>query len=301
MSETEMLRRLRLSSNLAYFFSVIFVAAGIGIFWLSQNSASPVNLSYFEIVSGALFWAAIGFGIRRKSRVAAVLALANVGAGIGLAFYLQATAADPINPATLLIALLAIMLLVSLWNATRAAFAYHRLKKKDDPTYRATKTWHLATAVPALLLVTLISGYIGGEATGFFDHSRVITGNELTGELIDELVRSEAIAPNEPIHLVYAPVPFSVFDEGYLVTNKQFVAYEAGGPFGSLYIFQIPLSDVASVSIVSRGGLFANTLADIVLADGSEFQIGLPVANGGDTAFLDQLASQSSAVGSRSF
>lgn len=301
LSESEILRQLRRSSNLAFVFAAAIACLGILRFWLTQNSGPVLNAENGSIVSNALFFAVCGWGIRRKSRVAALLVLVTFGSMITMGAYLLFTSADPVGPAILLIALVLFMVTASYWAATRAAFAFHKMRKQQDPAYRSLKTWHLTIGIPALSLFVALSVFGALDLNGYFTHSRVVAGAEIPADLIDELIRNEAIAPNEAIHLLYAPIPFSMIGEGYLLTDKNFVAYEASGPFGSLYFYQIPLDSIASVKVVSQGDYFSMTVAEVTLHDGSELQITLPPANNGDSEFLEGLSSQASTPGTLSF
>jgi hypothetical protein len=111
---------------------------------LGEMAADPA--SYAWVVVGLL----IAYGIGRKSRVMALLALSICMVSLAILLVTFPAGPDPVG--ILLIALFFYFLI----QAVRGSFAYHRLMKAEDPTYRATKIWHVLIGAPLTVLILFI-------------------------------------------------------------------------------------------------------------------------------------------------
>lgn len=294
MTKERALELIRRGKIAAYIMSALCAAVvALALFLGADLSEGPAEVeAAIGLVASIFIMAAIGFGFHRKSRTAGVaVILLYVGGALSNENFFRLEAWN-VGPASVLFAGLFIWICIVFLQATYGTFAYHRRLKEEDPSHKPTKGWQVALGSVVGLIILVVGGLELSERFGFTNSSRVLAGEALAAAELAELQEYEIIKPTDTVELIYAPVLFSISAEGVLITGDTFIAYEGGGPFDSVYIYEIPLRDIRQVEVLTEGDEFTDTVVEITFTDDGYVEISLPVTDGGDKAFISLLRSQ---------
>ncbi|QDT89075.1 hypothetical protein [Gimesia algae] len=180
------------------------------------------------------------------------------------------------------------------WKGIRGSFAYHRLRKEADSSYRSTPVGFYYFVIPlggiVLSLVVLGLSLFGlgilAESGAFVD-SAVITGDKLSKSDLQLLLDEGIIRPDETVLYFYSAGITSISDDGNLLTDQRVVSYERIE--GVLEVYAAKYEDVAEVIIVEEGNFIDDTIVEINTTDDDAFLLFLSPLEEGDQTFINEL------------
>lgn len=230
----------------------------------------PINL--FDVV---LIWG-LSYGVWRKSRLATVSLFT---------YYLIARFVIGIQEDGYAGIIISIVMLYAMGRAVYASFAYHRIRRREDSGYRATKRWMKFASVPIGILVFALFAAVLAGSLG--PSTAVIPGDELKQADREGLIGEGVVEDGERIVYFYSSGLFSVLEEGNVITDRRVISYEDLG-YG-LEIESASFSEIESVDLESQGDIWNDTLISVTLLDGSIFYLIASAEAGGDQRFIDEL------------
>jgi hypothetical protein len=184
-------------------------------------------------------------------------------------------------------AAVALVFLYFFFNATRGAFALHRIKMKEDPDYHAPRAWvTFGASVAAVLL-------FGGVTFGVFmdlgmvPDTAVVPGEELGDEVRLFLLEQDMIEPDEIIVLFYSAALLDFRKEGNVLTDRRALSYEELD--GELWFSSLDYGQIADVAIEDPGGPLNDALVAVFDATGEGFRLWVSTEAGGLQRFLEEL------------
>lgn len=174
-----------------------------------------------------------------------------------------------------------------LWKGIRGSFAYHRLRRRDDPGYRAAPRWTYFVGAPIAGLFVLAVGFGLATEMGVLPSTTVIPGERLSSSDRDWLRAQGVLTPDEKLELFYSTGLFSIREHGNLLTDKRVVVYQVWE--GEFLQFGAAFQAIESVEMIQVGDLTSDTIAVVRTRQGEEFTLVLSAEERGDTLFLGAL------------
>jgi hypothetical protein len=168
----------------------------------------------------------------------------------------------------------------------RGAYAYHRLKKAENPEYQAAAKWTYYTGIPlaVIIAILLIIGTL--SETGVIAPIEVVSGDKVSAENVKLLIKERIITPNETIKLFYSSGLSSIIEEGNILTDQRVVSYEVVD--GKMDVYNAKFADIENVTIIKPGTTLEDTIVEVTHKNGS-FYLLLSNENHGDQRFVDEI------------
>jgi hypothetical protein len=238
----------------------------------------------FGYVDVAL-WVLVGWGLLRHSRFAALFACALLVLGIVYSSLMQG------RPAGLVLGLVFGFYFV---RAVRASFAWHRIRRVEDPGYRPTPAWVWVVVPLASLPVVALVGLGMLMAGGVLPDSAVLTGDKVGARHIELLRSHDLLDPDETIVMFYSAGILSVLEDGNLLTDRRVVSYERVDE--EIYLAEATYAEIAEIEILEQGGFFSETLILATTDEGDEILLLASTESDGDRRFVEELRSRQQAA-----
>lgn len=235
----------------------------------------PMNL--FDVAMLAL----LGLGVWFRSRVCAVLLLVYL---IVSKIFMMATLGQPTGILGLFI------WGYFYWGGIRGAFAWHRIRKETDESYRKTPVWAWSLAGFVLFLFISVIGFgiylEGTNAPG----THVMAGNDIPAEYIEGLRQAELISADDKVHMFYSEAVFDFLAAGQFITDRQVISYETIE--GELWYYAAAFEQITGLFIVVPGTYWEDTILQVAYSVGEieeSFFVFLSVENDGNRDFIRML------------
>ncbi|QDU50381.1 hypothetical protein [Gimesia panareensis] len=256
-------------------FLVILFAMFSGRGGALEQFADPLNFIEVALVL------ACGIGLRFYSRTAAVTLVIYF---ILAKLYTMMTLGRPTG------LLFTVIWLYFYWKGIRGSFAYHRIRREADPTYRSTPLLFIALVIPsvAIMLGLVVLGVM--VESGTMVSPEVVAGSELSQSDSQMLVDEGIIAPDETVLYFYSTGVTSISDDGNLLTDQRVISYERVD--GVLGVYAAKYEEVEDVITVEEGNYIDDTIVEIDTVDGELFFLYLSPIEGGDQTFIKELQSR---------
>lgn len=260
-----------------------FVIAGLGVLLLifvlttGVSDFLPVPIDLYNLFDFAIYVVCSIF-ILRRSRFAAVFLL------LIYAFNMIAThtMAGEFKPVSLVLpVIVAIFMARGIWGT----FAYHKIRKQADPSYKAAPKWATWVLLPAGVVLIVCLGCIGG-VTFFGPPTEVTAGADLNPKFVRELKDNGIIEEDETVEWFYSAGMFSVVEEGNILTNWRAISYDNYD--GEEFHASASYEEITDLSL-KRGDFFNDSIITVSCDDGSTFELWITVSMGGDDRFLEEL------------
>lgn len=234
-----------------------------------------LDSSYFYYVAVCVF---LAIGIYYKSRVSTLLMLS---------YYVISKVIQINQTGKASGAVIAIFIAVLLTQATLAAFKYHRLRKQQNPDYKATskRTWWLATPVNAILSLILVLFLL--VESGFWVPTSLMSEDTLSISHVETLRDSNIINSDEKVELFFSEGLTSILEGGNIVTDSRVISYETLD--GELYIYSAPFSEVSFVGIEEKGTALSYSQIYVETYDGGSFYLLAPHEQKADETFVNTI------------
>ncbi len=261
---------------------LIFGALVAGISLIAMSQGDKGSLSYWDdpwMFAEVALILVITFGVSRKSRAAAIALFL---------YYLVSRVALMVELNTVPGVggiLFTIIFLFVFGKAIFGSFVYHRLRKIEDPEYKAVKLWMKIAAVPAVLVAALslflfVLGILGPPTV-------VVHGGELSIADQELLLAEDIVESDERIVYFYSPGLFSLLEGGSVMTDKRMIAY--GESEGERYHLSTYFGEIENAEWYVRGGDFSDSVISITDSEGDVINLTVSAEAGGDQLFMDEL------------
>ncbi|MBL4660825.1 MAG: hypothetical protein JKY19_10750 [Alcanivoracaceae bacterium] len=182
--------------------------------------------------------------------------------------------------------IISLIIIIFYINGIRAAYAYHRLKKAENPEYKAAAKWTYYTGIP-LIVISILFIIVGiMSEMGTIPSYEVISGSDLPKDDVKLLIKERIIKPDETIKLFYSSGLTSIIENGNILTDKRVISYELIDD--KLDVYATTFEDVEKVSIVEQGDYLSDTIVEILTKNGG-FYLLLSNENHGDQRFIDEI------------
>ena len=237
-----------------------------------QSFNDPLN--FFDV---ALI-AALGVGIRRHSRAAAVTTFVYfVFAKIFLALETGAVAGMVV----------ALIFLYYFGVAIRGSIAYHKIRHLSDPTYKPASKWTYRVGIPAGLLVFAMMILVLLSEVGVVPAFGVVDGSDLSQRDKILLIEMGIIEPDEKIELFYSTGLTTISADGNLLTDKRIISYEDIGD--GLDIYSATFDEVESMTLIQKGDFINDTVIEILPLYKYGFRLFISTEEDGDKRFISAI------------
>jgi len=267
-----------------------WISAGATLFvvLMARLAGGGGSLAYFADpwnLFDAVFVAACAFFIRRHSRAAAISLLV---------YFILSKIIITMETGGTGHLVVGFVFIYFFFRAAQGARAWHRLQLEADPAYRAAPRWVYWIGIPSGVLLLLMIGLGIALEFGIATSTRVVSGGEIRESERTFLLDQGILQPDEKIELFYSIGPFSIEDEGNLLTDRRVVSYERTD--GELEIYEAASGELRDVSIVQEGSGTENTILEILKSDGDGFRVQLSPEESGDLKFLRRLRERIPAI-----
>jgi ribosomal protein L37E len=246
-----------------------------------------------------ILFVGLGFAIRKYSRTVAVSMLLFYIINAIYAIVIMSSVESPgwaIGFGLLLFALIFGLVFTCLLRGVLGAFKYHRLRRSEDPDYRPAPKWAYYIGIPLSAIVGVVLSVL--FAMGLMAHPAtvsVLPGSQLSEKDVSYLVDNNIIDSNEQVLLFYSVGPFSIFDDGNILTDERVISYTREE--GDLTVYNTSLENIEGFEITEKGDSFSDSALAIFVKKGEDFLLFLATEEGGDQRFLNELNSLMSEKG----
>jgi hypothetical protein len=279
MNLEQALKATKNGATAAFISGTLTVA--VFLYAMSSNADGTVGLwNDPAILVDVIIIFACAFGLLRQSRFAAVtLCIYWV---LAKAFILIET-----GHATGLA--VGLIFLYFYAKAVQGTFAYHRIKKEEDPDYQAAPRWYSYVGIPALTIFLLATGYGLLTMTDYVPSTTVIDGNEVSAADRDILVSNGILYEDEEIVLFYSYGLVSVLEGGSILTDRAVISYFVDDDDQPLP-YELTFDRIKDITLYEEGNYLNDALYKIdSYEEDSWFLVQLSTESRGDVRFIETL------------
>jgi len=269
---------IRYGSNVG--FLVAFVLA-LGVILAGTTNLGGVLDQWDDpwILVDAALVAGLALGVRRRSRTCSV----------GLtAYYVISTVSKYLAAGRVSGILVPAIFTYFFAKSIQGTFVYHKLRREQEPEYRAVTRWTYWLLIPGAVVAVLVLSFL--VAGMFMLPVAVIGGDEIKPRHTALLRERGVLSDNEQIIVFYSAALFSILSDGNMLTDNRVVSYETID--GELFVKDATYEDIAGFTVLSEGSYWEETIIGIETASDEQFVIFASPEAGGDKRFLAQLESR---------
>lgn len=240
-----------------------------------------------SVIFDALLIFTCAYGVYKKSRFAAIFLFcyfifAKIAIGI------EAGKASGVG--------VAIFFLYFYAKATQGAFAYHKIERAENPSYKVTPKWVYYTGIPFALIFFVLMGAGILTMTGVLPSTEVQAGSKVSQRDKDALISNEVISKDDHIEYFYSGGIASILEGGAILAADRVILY-LPDENQNLKVYEMYCNDVASVELIEAGNYMNNSVYKInSRKPGAWLQIALSTEKRGDIKFIEALRSKIAAV-----
>jgi hypothetical protein len=177
-------------------------------------------------------------------------------------------------------------------RAVYGTFAYHRIRKREDPGYRSAPGWVYWITVPGVLLLVVVFGVTLLSMTGVTPSMEVLAASEVSADDVQALRDAEIIWDGERIEYFYSWGFLSVLEGGTILSDRAVIAYETDVD-GVRNVYEIPFDEVRSVERLDDQSDWVTSVYRVTgIGDENWITIVLPDDASGGEEFVNALRSK---------
>lgn len=225
------------------------------------------------------FYLLLAYLLGRHSRVAGVLMLVSYLYGQ----YEMAKQAPGIG--RLLVTMFFTVLFL---RATIGAFAWHRIRRQEDPGYRPASRLVPWLVTPLLVALAGLFALFGLQELRILPPNEVLAGTELRPAQLSKLREYGLIDPGEAVIMIYSAGLLSWLDDGNVLTNRRVISWERID--GEFYYSAVRYDEIVDARIEVRGNTLEPSLLVVEAADDEAIYLIVTREQDGDERFLAALA-----------
>ena len=229
---------------------------------------------------------ACAIGMYRKSRVASVVIFV---------YFLISKIIIAMETQVYTGFIVAVIFLYYFAKAIQGSFVYHRLKKAEDPNYKATTIGAYIVGVPTLLVLASLLGAALLSTMGVLPSWKVQAAGELGQDDISILRDNGIISSKDVLIYVYSHGLTSILESGNILTFDRVIYYELNRN-NEIEIYEIPLQEITEVVLETQGNSFNDSVYRVNTRDPDRWlRLFLSTEHKGDKKFVDALRGFASA------
>jgi len=185
--------------------------------------------------------------------------------------------------------LLSLIFLYFYGRAIQGSFTYHKIRKSEDPEYRAAPRWAYFVGVPFVVLFFVLVGFGLLTETDVVPATDVVVGSEVPDGDRSLLIENGILFEDEKIDYFYSYGLASVLEGGSILTERSVIMYYRDED-DRVQIYEMEFADVKSVDLIEAGGFLSDSVYRV---SGYEedvwLNISLSTEGGGDITFIRAL------------
>ena len=261
----------------------ISAALTLGVFLVATMSDADGALGIWNdptIILDVIIILLCAVGMLRQSRAAALLMVV---------YWILAKAYIFLETGQISGLLTSLLFLYFFAKAVQGTFAYHRLRKEEDPEYRAAPRWYYYVGIPvfSLFVIAFFFGLL--TMTGYVPSTEIVAGTDVSSEDRASLVANGVLFEDEQIEYFYSYGLLSVLEGGNVLTDRAVVTYFVGDD-GELTVYELTFDQIESISLYQEGDWVTDALYMIQSYDEDFwFVVELSIERGGDALFIEAL------------
>jgi len=143
-------------------------------------------------------------------------------------------------------------------KAIQGSFVYHKLKKEENPDYKAAPKWVYIFGIPSLLITIVLFAFVTMSVTGIVPSMRVLSADEIASNNIETLISNDIIYAEDEILYFYSYGLISILEGGSVLTKDRVIIYYTNED-NELEIYEIPSHEITDVSLVTEGDSFTDS------------------------------------------
>ena len=185
--------------------------------------------------------------------------------------------------------LLSLVFLYYFGKAVQGTFAYHKIRKAEDPDYRAAPRWYYYVGIPTIALFFLFVAFGLLTMTDYVPSTEVLSGSDVSIEDRDALMANGVIYADEKIELFYSYGLLSVLEGGNVLTDRAVITYFVD-EYDKLTVYELEFDQIESVELYEKGNYLNNSIYKVnAFGEDNWFTVELSTEEGGDVRFVDAL------------
>ena len=173
-------------------------------------------------------------------------------------------------------------------KAIQGAFVYHKMKKEEDPHYKAKSKLIYYVGIPVAFITLAFMGLGILTTTSVLPSTQVLAGSEMPSKDIALLTEKGVLYPDEKITYFYSAGFLSILEDGNVMTDTRLVVYvrEDDG----LQIYEMLFQDIATIDLIEQGDFFNDSVYEVTsFQEDAWIRLYLSTEDGGDVKFVEEL------------
>lgn len=183
--------------------------------------------------------------------------------------------------------IVAIIVLYYFWNGIRGAFAYHRIKKEENPDRKTSRWWMWLLGAPPTFVILIFIFFAIVVTLPGTPNSLVESGTDLGTTKITQLRDAELIQADEEVLFFYSEALFSILEAGNILTNWRVISYEKTD--GELDVYWASFDEILEIEVIEEGDFITDTTLYVYTESGDDFFLLLSAEEDGDQKFIEEL------------
>lgn len=185
--------------------------------------------------------------------------------------------------------ILSLVFLYYFGKAIQGTFAYHKIRKEEDPDYRAAPRWYYLVGIPIGALSFVLVGFGMLTMTDYVPSTEVLSGNDMSIEDRDALIASGVLYTDEKIELFYSYGLLSVLEGGNVLTDRAVITYFVDKN-NELAVYSFAFDQIESVELHEEGNYLNDSIYKInSFGEDNWFTVELTTEERGDVRFIEAL------------
>lgn len=230
----------------------------------------PWNFIDVALVAG------LSFGVWKRSRASAICLFVYFVASKIIIFVETGQASQIV---------MSVIFLYFFGRAALGAFAWHRIRREQDPEYRPVRKAMYLLWIPGGLAGVIFFGLLTIGLLG--PSTAVQTGDQISPDDV-ALLRAEGIVDgDERIVMLYSAGLFSVREEGNVITDRRVISYEEFED--EIWLMSTAFEDIQAVSVEETGDFLSDTVIMVTPNVGEQYLLFASTENGGDERFVAEI------------
>lgn len=185
--------------------------------------------------------------------------------------------------------LLSLIFLYFYGRAIQGSFTYHKIRKSEDPEYRAAPRWAYFVGIPFVVLFFVLVGFGLLTETDVVPATDVVVGSEVPDGDRSLLIENGILFEDEKIDYFYSYGLASVLEGGSILTERSVIMYYRDED-DRVQIYEMEFADVKSVDLIEAGGFLSDSVYRVSgFEEDVWLNISLSTEGGGDVTFIRAL------------
>lgn len=219
------------------------------------------------------------YGLHKKSRTAAIVLLSVFALG-KVVMWLELQSVSSIG--------LSLVFIYFYAKAIQGTFAFHKLRKIDDPDYKPATKWVYFVA-PVIFIISVFISLGMLSMVGVMPSTEIRSGEQLYETEVNTLLQNDIIEHNDNIVYFYSEGVWSVLEGGSVLTEDRVISYMQMED-ETIEIYELYFADIAGVELIFQGDFINDSLYQVnAHQQNTWLQILLSTENGGDQLFIQKL------------